>query len=167
MPTLYELSDDLHRLQVALDEMELTPEDQAAALDAFLGSADDLKHKLDGYACLLREYETTAAGRKAEADRLSALAKSDTARAKALKDRLCWFFETHELDKVKTERFAFTLANNGGKQALMLPDIEAIDEEFVDMVPTIIAERVRTALEAGREVPGAHIMPRGKHILIR
>jgi len=50
------------------------------------------------------------------------LASTEENRAKFLKDRLKWFFETHSIRTVETARYRLSLARNGGKAPLILKD---------------------------------------------
>ncbi len=71
--------------------------------------------KLDNYCALVGEMSARAEVRKAEAKRLMELAATEEKRAKLLKDRLLWFFETHNLKAVETPRYRLSVAKNGGK----------------------------------------------------
>jgi len=53
--------------------------------------------------------------------RLQELASSNENRARLLKDRLKWFFETHGLKTIETPA-TLQLAKNGGKAPLILDE---------------------------------------------
>ena len=50
------------------------------------------------------------------------LVTTEKNQVKLLKDRLKWFFETHNVKTVETARYRLSLAKNGGKPPLILND---------------------------------------------
>lgn len=174
--TLYEIRDDLEALHALLYEVggDITEEEAEAAIDAWLRETDEaLKDKLDRYAALIRETEAKAASRKEEADRLAALATTDLNTAKRLKARLQWFFEDQGIEKMETERFKFTLANNGGRAPVIVrAPVDELPEWARRVTVTADTEAIRGEIEErardGREpLDFAEIGPRGKHLRIR
>jgi len=93
--------------------------------------------------------------RKAELQRLQELASSNENRARLLKDRLKWFFETHGLKTIETPRYKLQLAKNGGKAPLILDEsvpVAKLPERFqkVSIDPNTMA--IREALERGESL---------------
>lgn len=173
MSTLYEIGQDMEALAALLEETggDVSDEQAGAALDAFLAeSADALAEKLDGYGAIIREFEARAAFRKAEAARLAALAATDEGNVKRMKERLRWFFEAHDIPKVETPRFKFSLATNGGARpvSLAVPP-EALPETYrVERVTySANTEAIRAALEAGEPLEFAVLGERGRHVRVR
>jgi hypothetical protein len=108
--------------------------------------------------------------RKAEAKRLMALAAADEQRARLLKERLKWFFETHGLHTVETARYRLSLSKNGGKAPLILKDEIAPEElpecfQQVSVAPNTAA--IRAALEAGEVLDFAQLGDRGTSLKIK
>jgi hypothetical protein len=98
------------------------------------------------------------------------LAQADENRAKLLKQRLQWFFETHNLKSVETARYKLSLAKNGGKAPLILDEnvpATQLPERFrrVSIDADIIA--IRQALEAGEQLGFAQLGDRGQSLRIR
>lgn len=148
--TLFDLSDELLALEALLEEAggELTPE-LDAAYEALLGDKGSLVVKIDGYAALIAELAFRAEARKAEAKRLADLARVDENKAKALKERLKVFFDRHGLRDLQTERHRFTVVQNGGARALVLPDgvdVSALPERYA--TPRTVYELDKDALRA-------------------
>lgn len=167
--TLFELSQDMIDLEIALDEAE-DEQSRNILLDAHLHTEQDVKVKLDGYASLIKELQARAEARKAEAVRIQVLSKTDANKASDLLDRLKAFFEERDLPKIETAHYSLNLVLNGGKVPLILSvPVEELPEQFRRTVQVIEPDNdaIRQAIEAGEEVPGAYLAERGKRINIR
>lgn len=84
--SLYALTEDLAGLEMALLESggEITPE-----VEEEYGLLLEMHaEKVEGYLAMIRKFEASAAGIKAERERLQAAEKTMASAAKALKDRL-------------------------------------------------------------------------------
>lgn len=173
MSTLFEIRDDLNALAAVLAECggDVSEADAEAAIDAWLLETEGaMKDKLDGYGALIREVDARSAARKAEAQRLAALAGSDAATVERLKARLLWFLTDQGLEKVETARFRFSVVNNGGKVPLRLlvPPENLPGEYQIEKVSvTADNEAIREALEAGTVLEFAQLGERGKGLRIK
>lgn len=170
MATLYAIRDDLEALAALLYEVggDVSEDEAAAAIDGWLRETDEaLRSKLDRYAALIRETESAASTRRAEADRLDALAKADEETVKRLKARLQWFLEDQELDRYETSRFKITLAVNGGHLPVRvsLPP-EHLPQQFQRVTVAADIDAIRTALQQG-PLDFAEFGERGHHLRIR
>ena len=168
--TLFAISDDLEKLSDLLDECGDDAQQKELINNWFeqLGSERDLK--LDSYCALVAEMLARAEVRKVEAKRLMELASTEENRAKLLKDRLKWFFETHNIKTVETVRYRLSLAKNGGKAPLILKDgvlPTELPEHFqkVSIDPDTTA--IREALERGEQLDFAVLGDRGTSIRIK
>lgn len=103
--SLFSISDDIEKLNELLDESGDDFQQQELIYQWFEKLGDERDRKLDGYAALITEMTARVEIRKAEAKRLMELAQADENRARLLKDRLKWFFETHNLKTVETARY--------------------------------------------------------------
>lgn len=110
--TLYELTEELHRLQMWLEE-EDADEDQALA-DTLEMVAQDFEQKADGYGCVIRNLEADAAEIKAqeailkeEMKRLSARREGIEKQTDRLKEALRGALEATGKKNLKTEKFTF------------------------------------------------------------
>lgn len=170
MPTLYEISTQFQQIECELveNEGELSPE-----LEKFLTEmVAQREEKLEGYGRYIAEVENRAAARKAEAARLSALAKRDEGITKLLKDRLLKCFQVNDWKKVETPSFSFTLANNGGALPMIVNPEWELDpakapEQFHKIAIQIDREAIREALRNDEKVPGCAMAERGQHLRIR
>jgi hypothetical protein len=169
--TLYQIGADLDALEALLFDVggDVSEDEASEAIDAWLAESQDaLKEKLDSYGALIREFESRAAARKAEADRLMVLATVDANAVKRLKDRLRWFFEARGIDKVESARFRFTLANNGGKAPVdVLLPAEALPEWCQRVSVSADVDAIRAKLEAGEALEFAALRERGKHLRVK
>lgn len=168
--TLFAISDDLEKLSELLDECGEDAQQHELINNWFEQLGSERDRKLDNYCALVAEMLARAEVRKAEAKRLIELASTEENRAKLLKDRLKWFFETHNVKTVETARYRLSLAKNGGKAPLILKDGVSpteLPEHFqkVSIDPDTTA--IREALERGEQLDFAQLGDRGTSIRIK
>jgi hypothetical protein len=173
--SLFDISDDLLALEEILSQVggEITDDDAGQALERFfneLGAERD--QKLDNYGALIRELESRAAGRAEEVTRLEALIASDNNNVKRLKRRLKAFFEIHQIKKLDTRRFRFSVQANGGALPLIMPeewerDPASAPEAFHRARIELDKEAIREAIKNDEETHGAQLGERGNHLRIR
>jgi hypothetical protein len=162
--TLYDISEDLRAIAEAAeeDEGDLTP-----LLDWLDAVEMEASVKADHYAALIREWETRAAVREAEADRLRALVDADKGRAAKLKERLHQFLREHGLLRLDTPRFALRVQANGGKRPVQVTvPPEALPAAYQRITYAAHVDAIRAALEAGEHIPGCAFRERGTHLRI-
>jgi hypothetical protein len=174
--TLMEIGDDLHALEVLLYEVggDVTEEEAAEAVDGWLEeNRHNLKEKLKGYVALIREADNNAQFRRDEAKRLVDLAQQDEGFMARMKNRLLWFFQAHEIDRIDIGTAKIAVAGNGGKTPMLI-DPTASAEASRGAYPQYVrvryewdTEAIRNDLEQGKPVPFASLGERGKHIRIR
>ena len=166
--SLYGITTTLsHILDRIMESGADSPEVQAE-LDATLDGLDNaLEEKADDYCGLIRELEVRADARVAEAKRIRALA--DANLAQRLKDRLKGAMETTGRLKLTTERFSLSVAQNGGKQPLEIDPtaVAVMDDALVVLKREPNRDAIRAALEAGEQVPGCALLPRGTSLRVR
>jgi hypothetical protein len=140
-----------------------------SALDAHLAGLDAaLEDKAEDYAAMIQSLTLRADARKAEAARMRQLADTDAALADRLKQRLKEAMEATGKLKLDTPRFKLAVAGNGGKQPLEVAvEASALPEQFQAVAVTANKDAIRAALEAGNEVPGCTLLPRGTSLRIR
>jgi uncharacterized membrane protein YheB (UPF0754 family) len=173
--SLYEITSDLMALEDLLLEVGGDVSEDAAqqAIDQWLESlGEERDKKLNGYCWLIREMESRAETRKAEAARLSALAQSDLNAAKRLKDRMKMFMELTGAAKIETEHFKIGVQDNGGKRAVeLMPEFaanpESLPEQFQRWTVAPDIDLIRQEMETGSQLPFATLAPRGTHVRIR
>ena len=177
MSTLYEISSELLAFAEAMaeagGEIPAELEDQ---LTAWLEDTTQARNeKFDAYAGLWKTISARAEVRKAEAQRLVALAKVDANTAERLKTRLGSFFKLHNLETVQTDKFRLSYVNDGGALPVILSEKYANNPELLpDALKKIkvepdmkaIAEEIKK-LEEGQESEFGKFGERGKSLRIK
>lgn len=170
-PTLLDIADDARALADLLDERDGDITGQEEAVQAFLDETDEaLTTKVDRIAGLIRQLEAYAAARKAEAKRIADLAKTDENRAKWLKGMLLMGLDVAGVDRIDGDRHRVTVAKNGGKVPVVVPDdVAVLPDAFVRTVVKRDADKdaIREALEGGADVPGCSLGERGRSVRIK
>jgi multidrug resistance efflux pump len=87
MKSLYDLSTEMSALMDQIDETGLTPEMESGILGQLTQTQAELESKADAYGCLIASLSARADARKAEADRMAALARTDVNTVSRLKER--------------------------------------------------------------------------------
>lgn len=180
MPTLFQIGDDFLALNALLEELELDPSPERAeaelnpAMEAlFVEIEGNQGAKFDGYVNLIRAVEGDAAVMEAEAAEYEAKGKARRRRAAFLKERLYAYMIRTQQTKVQTDKGrVLSIQNNGGHPGvdydlLDQDDINALPEQFKEVVVKIDTAAVKAALDAGDEVPFARLKPRGTHLRIK
>ena len=166
--TLLSITEDFLLLDELIAEQEGDITGCESAVDAILADLrDDLRGKVDNYIALTQEQLARASVRRAEADRLDAMAKCDEESASWLKAKLKAAFETLGIAKLDTDRFKVSIAKNGGAIPVIITDESAIPQSWMRVVTSPDKDRIREALAAGREVAGAALGERGTRLAVR
>lgn len=169
--TLFQISEEARALETLLDEIEgdISDPEVAETIDNWLREySNDLSAKADGYAALIKELEARSNARKAEASRMSELARTDDNKAKRLKERLKNFMEETGTLKIETARYRLSVAGNGGVLPLILKDdidLNLVPESFTKRV--LDEKAVRAALDNNEPVLFAQFGERGTSLRIK
>lgn len=165
---LYQITSELQAVIDGILEGGIDSPEAQQALDEHLAGLDEaLDQKAEDYAAVIMSLQARSDARAAEAKRIRELANADATVAQRLKERLKQAMETTGRARIDTTRFRLTVANNGGKQPMLIEDESAIPPEFFVQVPQVDKECIRTALENGRTVPGCSLAPRGTSLRIK
>lgn len=165
---LYQITSELQAVIDGILEGGIDSPEAQQALDEHLAGLDEaLDQKAEDYAAVIMSLQARSDARAAEAKRIRELANADATVAQRLKERLKQAMETTGRVRIDTTRFRLTVANNGGKQPMLIEDESAIPTEFIVQVPEVDKDAVRAALEAGRPVPGCTLVPRGTSLRIK
>lgn len=164
MSTLYELSTGFNNI------MELV-EDETMDLDALEEGLQTIECSLEEKCLngigLIKSLENQRDGLKAEGKRLTDKARVLDGRIQSIKDWYKVNLEAMGKSKVSTDRGIMAIQNN--PPSLKIDDEKKIPAEFLDVVPEhyeVAKDRLKAAIKAGKEVPGAH-MEQGKSLRIR
>ena len=166
--SLYHISTEMQSILDAMLDGGVDSPQAMAAMDQHLqGLEVALESKADAYAGVIRELELRATARTEEVKRIRALADADATLAQRLRERLRDVMAATGMTRIDTPRFRLSVVGNGGRQPLLIADPEAIPPLFIRNVPEINREAIRLALDAGQEVPGCSLAPRGSRLSIK
>ena len=162
MSRLYELKENYRQVADMLYEEEI---DEQCILDTLESIEGEIEDKADNYAVIIKELLADAEVCKQEKLRLEARQKSFETRAKFLKDRLEEVMRETGKTKFKTAKFSFGIQKNGGLEPLWIDeDYSNIPQKYLKVEPD--NTKIRQALEE-KELPFAHLEPRGESLRIR
>jgi hypothetical protein len=168
--SLYQITSEMQGiLEAVLDHGIDSPEAQAALDEHLTGLDVALDTKAERYCGFIRELEMRADARSKEASRIRALAAADDALATRLKEGLKAAMETTGRLKMELPSFKLSIAASGGKQSLQIDDdaVKGLEVPLVKIVTEPNKEAIRIVLEAGGEIPGCRLLPRGTSLRIR
>ena len=175
MSSLFQISADLSALDELLtaNDGEITDDAAGEALEAWfdeLGEARD--QKIDNYCRLIASIKGRAQARAEEVSRLDNLIETDQAAIARLKTALHNFMIEQGITKLETPLHKLTIAKNGGKAPLVIPDAWREDpasapEQYHRAVIHLDTELIRADLAGGEEIPGCAIGERGTHLRIK
>lgn len=162
MSNLYQLTNNYETvLNMLYDE----DADEQMILDTLESIEGEIEDKANNYAKIIKELESKRDSRKAEAKRLLDSATVFDNRIKALKNNLYNAMKTTGKTKFATDLFSFNIARNGGKQSLTIDG--EVPEEYTKTIIENDTDKIRQALEEGKELAFAHLEPRGESLRIK
>lgn len=173
--SLYEIGEQLQALKDLLEEVDGDVSDESVeeAINAWFEEVESNQNaKVNNYCKLIANLESYSKSREEEAARLSKAAKSFENKAKLLKERLLGYMRFHNIPKITTDLFTVSVANNGGKAPLTFPkewaeEPASAPEQFHRRKLELDLTALRDALEAGDQIEGCEIGPRGNHLKIK
>lgn len=162
MRTLYELTGAFADLSV---DDELTEEEFAEKLQ---GLEMELDAKVENGIGLILDWKSKADAIDAEIKRLTQRKKSFENRISSVKNYYLNELSAIGKKKIVTPIGTMTVAKAGGKVPLKIDDEGLIPKDFFNQrtVYEIDKEKIRTALEGGAKISGAHLEQRGSYLKI-
>ena len=147
--SLYDLTSDLAELEHALLESggEISEEMEARYADLLEMHAD----KVEGYLRMIRKFEATEAGIKAERERLQAAERTMANAAKALKNRLRDAMLRRGETEHQTALGKVKLQRSGSRPVELLVSEDALPEHFKRITISADLAALRHALKDGDE----------------
>lgn len=168
MSTLWEID---HQLSAAINQLEAMEGDEPLAdvFESYVAELQDERDdKIANWGRFILYQESLADAAQAEADRIRKLAETRRNRAKSMKDCLKLYFEREGLKKIETATAVVSLAKNGGKAPIKLPDdLSELPDDYTYPIFKPDLDRIREDLEAGETIPGCALLQREQHIRIR
>lgn len=154
--SLYELSQNYHELSQCDDE---------SLKDTFESIQEALEVKVENTCKLIKNIEAEAAYYTAkaeifqsEADRLKAIGKSRENKAKALKEYILNSFTLAGIDKIATS--LGLVKKEKGSYTASVTNESILPKEYFRIVPEKKEpdkDKIKKAIRAGKEVPGAEL----------
>ena len=125
--TLYELTSDWLTLLDILEDGA----DEEVIQDTLEGLDYEIEVKADGYAKLIRQLESDAAGLKTEIQRMTDRKKTLENNIKRLKDNLQKAMEITGKEKFKTDLFSFGIQNNPPSFRMDAKSVYDVPDDFL------------------------------------
>lgn len=135
-------------------------------IDALALKADSLPEAVDDLLCVIKEVEIRAEARKAEAERLKQRAKRDEAVAGWFRTQILRVMQSQGKTKMETKHWRLSVAMPGGKPAMEITDTVPTEwqMEKVEIIPD--KESIRSALEQGKVLGFARLVPKEPYLRI-
>ncbi|MEG4407019.1 siphovirus Gp157 family protein [Microcoleus sp. MON2_D5] len=165
--------EDFDELIDSIEGEEIPPELEAAVqelLEQRDGTYDQWLIKIDNYCAAITNRHAISKQRKAEAERLSKLAATDSARVDWMKQQLKKCLEAHGVKKLSLDRFNLTISNNGGVLPLKLScEVAELPPQFQRIEVSADNGAIRQALESGdiEAQKVAYFAERETHLRVR
>ena len=138
--------------------------DEQMIFDTIESIEGEIEDKADGYAKIIKELESKRDARKAEAKRLTDNATLFDNRIKRLKQNLFNSMKIRGKTKFTTDLFTFRIQKNGGKRALTIDG--KVPKEYTKIIVENDTDKIRQALESGKEISFAHLEPHSESLRI-
>lgn len=154
--SLHQLTAELEDFDELIDSIEgeeITPELEEAVqqlLEQRDNTYEQWLTKVDNYCAAITNRHAISKQRKAEAERLSKLAATDSNRVEWMKEQLKKCLESQGVKKLSLHRFNLTISNNGGVLPLKLScEVAELPPQFQRIEVSADNGAIRQALESG------------------
>lgn len=164
-PSLFDLSDQYKALLEFGQSVD--PEDQQAFLDTLEGLTGEIAQKVDAWVAVMIRLKATRDLARDQRDKLDAFIKSIERNLDRMDDGIEHAMDTMGVTEFKSDLHSFKKVRNGGKAPLIIDDPGAIPANFQKVVIAPDTDKIREALEAGEELPFAHLGERGVHLRVK
>lgn len=134
----------------------------ADTAEALMG---ELEVKADGYVAVINQLEMEAQKAKEIAEQFKTKAETRTNNVKRMKEALRYAMERLDMTELKAGDYTIKLQNNGGKLPLVIDDV--VPDEYYKVVYELDKDKMRKALDDGKQLKFAHYGERGKHVTIK
>lgn len=156
MTTLYNLVGERLALQNKLEELNF---DEVTIADTLEGESTAIQAKIEDYAFVIRNMEALPEAIKAEEKRLADRRKAIEKRVDHIKNWLLVNMQQAGITKIESPVFTVALQNN--PPSVIIDDESLIDDGFKRLpepLPLVVDKKlIKMAIDAGKEVQGAHI----------
>lgn len=163
MATLFELVDEYKNLYELCTE-DGDPGVLADTLEAWM---PELADKAASYVDVIQRLDMETKKCKEIVADFSAKAKARENSLNVLKETLVRAMSEMDMATLPAGVFTIKLQKNGGKEPLVIDDERSVPDSMLKVIYEIDKEKIREYLNAGNEVPWAHLEPRGQHVVIK
>ena len=167
LQSLFGAGEKLAFLETILLDDEMSDADKDIALRQHAETIGDVRKAVLDLADAALTAKALAEARKAEADRIKALAEQAVNASERAKRIIMDLMAAAGLQKIEGADCKVSVQANGGVLPLVILDEDALPERFIDLVPKVNNSAIRQAIEAGEPVPGAELGERGKSVRIK
>lgn len=161
MSNLYKLNEAWQEVTNMLYQDDV---DEQMIFDTLENIEGEIEDKADNYAYIIAGILNDANACKAEKDRLEKRQKSLENKAKNLKKNLMEVMKDTGKTNFKTQLHTFRIQKNGGKRALTIDG--DVPQEYTKTITENDTDKIRQALEEGKELPFAHLEAQGESLRI-
>lgn len=169
MASLYELTGDYAKFAEIAQQGDLDDDMQAMLDGALANLADDIEVKLEGYAKVIKNFESDIEGLKKEEDRLAGKRKTLENRVKSMKTAMRDAMIATGKLKVKGDLFSFTVKNNAPSVVMDTYYVYNVPEKYlIAQEPKIDRKLLAEDLKAdGAALEGIAHLESSQSILIK
>lgn len=168
MASLYELTGDYAKFAEIAQQGDLDDDMQAILDDALANLADDIEVKLEGYAKVIKNFESDIEGLKKEEDRLAGKRRTLENRVKSMKTAMCAAMIATGKLKVKGDLFSFTVRNNAPSVVMDTYYVYNVPEKYlIPQAPKIDRKLLAEDLKDGASLEGIAHLESSQSILIK
>lgn len=150
---------------------KMNDDDSDVSIEAFKDTMESLelmiKEKGDVVVAVNEKILNEIKGVKDHIEYYQNLKRSWENRQRYFHDRISYAMDQAGITKVFTEhKHSIYISPNGGAQPIEINEDE-IGEEYYKLEKILDRKKIREDLEAGKEVKGAKLLPRGRHLAIK
>lgn len=169
MASLYELTGDYAKFAEIAQQGDLDDDMQAMLDGALANLADDIEVKLEGYAKVIKNFESDIEGLKKEEDRLAGKRRTLENRVKSMKTAMRDAMIATGKLKVKGDLFSFTVRNNAPSVVMDTYYVYNVPEKYlIPQAPKIDRKLLAEDLKAdGAALEGIAHLESSQSILIK
>lgn len=161
MSNLYQLNEAWQELNNMLYQDDV---DEQMILDTLESINCEIEDKADNYAYIITDLQNSINSCKNEEDRLSRRRKIFENRVRNLKNNLMQVMKNIGKTNIKTDLHTFRIQKNGGKRTLTIDG--DVPEEYTKTIIENDTDKIRQALEEGKELSFAHLEAQGESLRI-
>ena len=163
--TLYDLN---VQMQTILEMAEDGDLDQKLIADTLEGVEGEIEDKLDSYAIVIKDLESTIAKVDGEMSRLKDVRTRLSNNIDRMKKSVYTSMIATNHKKVQGEHFTWSIQKNGGKQKIAITKpVNEIPGEYFRVKYELDNEYIRMMLDSGADLDFAHYEERGESLRLK